>query len=637
MTLTRKQLIFAGFGSALLALTLLVYYPGLSGPFIFDDLPNILFNPALQKIEFTYSAFKDVVLSSDSGTLKRPLSMFTFALNTASTGFDVFYYKITNLLIHTINGILISCLGYMLLRRYNRIRASTPLFSNRQLQLYGLLAGCLWLLHPLNLTSVLYVVQRMTSLSTLFMIAGLLVYILGRERLIVGNRSGFWLILTLPLWTAAATLSKEIGVLLPVYALLVELYFYQFRAAALFQKRFRWALATVILLPIVVGAGLLVANIDSFLNYRYQPFTLEQRLLTEARVLWFYISLIAVPMGSRMGLFHDDFVVSTGLLDPLSTIIAVIGIIFLFAFSVIARRHIPLLSFGILWFLTGHSLESSIFPLETVHEHRNYLPQVGLIICLVYYVLFPYKTRGADAGDSIAQYALVIIFALVAAYETHNRSGYWRSDLSLAAQETRAHPESVRANTYLAITLHEQRQYRTARHYFTKAVDLDPNNPNPRIRLMQHLYQAGRPVPDKLIDETARITLALPFFDPDVLTTMDPLLLVTVANAKLNNKLVSLYEDYINRNDANKIWRLFAYKKLVNLFKTAGTAGRALPYLQKIHKLDKSAVEYYLESAEILTNMGKHKQAQELLASLQSSNIILDSDETNHLNKLIRR
>ena len=44
------------------------------------------------------------------------------------------------------------------------------------------LASCLWLLHALHVSTVLYTVQRMAQLSALFVFAGLLVYSYGRQR-----------------------------------------------------------------------------------------------------------------------------------------------------------------------------------------------------------------------------------------------------------------------------------------------------------------------------------------------------------------------------------------------------------------------------------------------------------------------
>ncbi len=44
------------------------------------------------------------------------------------------------------------------------------------------------------------------------------------------------------------------------------------------------------------------------------------------------------------------------------------------------RRRYPLLLLAVLFFLVGHSMESTLIPLEMVYEHRNYLP--GMLVCL---------------------------------------------------------------------------------------------------------------------------------------------------------------------------------------------------------------------------------------------------------------
>jgi protein O-mannosyl-transferase len=635
-TPTRTHFLYLGISITLVGIVWLIYQPGLSGPFVFDDFTNILVNPALHNIEFSLDAFKEAMFSNDSGLLGRPLSMLSFAINAALTRFDVYYFKLTNLVIHIINGLLLGVFTYKVLQSYNQTQSSS--LTANHLKLVSLLVTSLWLFHPLNLTSVLYVVQRMNSLSTLFMLAGIVTYVIAREKLIAGNRSGLWLLLSLPLWTAMAVFSKENGVLLPVYVLLIELLFYRFKSEASLNTHFRWLFVAIVVLPITLGLGLFFAKTDIFLNYQLSSFTLEQRVLTETRVLWFYLSLILIPDISRMGLFHDDFVISDGLLEPATTLLAASGILALIVLSIALVRRLPLVSFSILWFLIGHSLESSVFPLELVHEHRNYLPQFGPVLGLVFYVLYPYKRKtGANSSDAYAQFAFIFIYIVLAAYNTYARSEYWRSSWTLAAQEVKTHPGSVRANTYAAVLLHKKKQYDLALDFFVKAINLDPADPQTRIRLIQHLYQSKKPIPEELIQETRDLLPQGIAVDPEVLHTLDPLLIVTADSPELSNKIIAMYEQYISDNGADRGWRLFAYNRLMNVYRMRNNPGKVLYYLQKTIELDKATPGYYLEAAEILTDLGKPKTARELLDTLQSSNILLGKEDADRLSNILRK
>ena len=49
-------------------------------------------------------------------------------------------------------------------------------------------------------------------------------------------------------------------------------------------------------------------------------------------------------------------------------------------------RRRAMWSFGLLWYLVGHSLESSLLSLELVFEHRNYVPSFGILFAGAYYL-----------------------------------------------------------------------------------------------------------------------------------------------------------------------------------------------------------------------------------------------------------
>ena len=76
------------------------------------------------------------------------------------------------------------------------------------------------------------------------------------------------------------------------------------------------------------------------------------RLLTEPRVIIFYLSQLLWPHPSRLNLDHD-FPVSNSLIDPMTTIFTIITIAALIGLAVVTAKKQRLLSFCILWFF-GH-------------------------------------------------------------------------------------------------------------------------------------------------------------------------------------------------------------------------------------------------------------------------------------------
>ena len=152
--------------------------------------------------------------------------------------------------------------------------------------------------------------------------------------------------------------------------------------------------------------------------------------------------MIVAPSNSRLGLFHDDITVSRNLLQPISTFFALAGLMGLLGAVLWGIRRAPLLAFGILFFLAGHILESTIFNLELSFEHRNYLPSYGLALMVIYYLLHPsislltLKTRGS----------ITIVLLIMLAAVTWMRADAWGSPLKFATLEVINHPQSPRAD-----------------------------------------------------------------------------------------------------------------------------------------------------------------------------------------------
>ena len=181
--------------------------------------------------------------------------------------------------------------------------------------------------------------------------------------------------------------------LLPLLMLVAEVTLFTFHAEKPSARRFLIGFyALSVALPAAIALVYLAMHSEWLLTgYKTRDFTLTERVMTEARVVWFYIWQILLPSAAQMGLYHDDIAISRGLLQPASTALAMAGVIALLVLSFIARKKAPIIAFGVLFFLAGHLLESTIWPLEIAHEHRNYLPMYSILLMLFFYVLYPLK------------------------------------------------------------------------------------------------------------------------------------------------------------------------------------------------------------------------------------------------------
>lgn len=450
---------FYGLLLVTLGLALLAYLPGLTGGFLFDDTANLTLNEALKNARPTWESLKQVMASGDAGPLKRPLSMASFAVNVWLSGMNPAAFKFTNLLIHLGNGVLVYLLTHQLLGALVATH-SLPLGATRA-RWVALSVMALWLLAPLQLTSVLYAVQRMTSLAATFTLLGMLAYVRGRWRwLTQADGAGAALILIGAGFTLPAALTKENGLLLPGFLFLIEWLIFGFGAASRqAQTCLKFGHLLLVGLP-VVGAAVWQLGwhfSDLIAGYAMRDFTFAERVLTEPRILWWYIRWLLVPDIREMGLFHDDIPLSRTLLSPPTTAAALLEWISIagLALWLGATRKAPVFAFGVLFFLVGHSMESSVFPLEIVHEHRNYLPSWGIFLILGYYALHPQfgqviaKLRGQPlAGEpGLTLRGLVLLgFGLLSAAATWARALAWSDPRRLAMAEVIHHPKSVRAS-----------------------------------------------------------------------------------------------------------------------------------------------------------------------------------------------
>lgn len=438
----------------ILLLASLVYWPGLSGGFIFDDFGNLVDNPAFAP-DTLHAHFWNAIWSSDSGPTERPLSMLSFALQGWFTGLAPQPLKLVNVLIHITNGLLIyslsrSVLMFIWADRRTAIGGSDSASSGWLITPTTLawLITAAWLLSPMQLTAVLYVIQRMESLSALFVLGGLLLYWQGRMHLMAGKPDAWWLILTGLLGgTILAVFAKETGVMLPVYAFLLEWLILRGRSAKGFEPRFVALYALILFIPGIVGLLFTLPNVLNGTAYAGRPFDLAQRLWTEGRVLVDYLHWIIAPSPDDLSLYHDDLMLSTGWLSPWTTITSWGLIGGLLGSALWLKNRAPLFALGVLWFFAGHALVSTYLPLELVYEHRNYLPSWGVFMAL-FGLIFTWSPANAERRAIMRTLMIGSAMALVTLYAglTGLRAQVWGNPYRLAYFESTSHPDSPRAS-----------------------------------------------------------------------------------------------------------------------------------------------------------------------------------------------
>jgi len=437
--------LLASAGALLLLLAWLVYLPGLSGAFLFDDFGNL---PLLGDYGPIHTLWQAIawITSGFAGPTGRPISLASFLLDTRTWPAPPEAFKQTNVIIHLINGVLLAGLSHGLARGLG--------VSARRAAWVAILTAGFWVLHPFWISTTLYVIQRMAMLAALFVFTGLWAYVHGRLQLQAGKlvRAYVWMSLGLGLGTLLATFSKENGALLPLLAWLIEAFVFDTDRRALYRcgKAFIWWRRVFIYLPSAVLLGYMAYQLPMlFSGQTYgRDFTPWERLMTETRIVWAYLRELWLPGLHDGGLFNDDIRISTNLLHPLSTLFATFGLGLLLFISIRWRRSNRLLfraiGLTIAFYFVGQLLESTWLPLELMFEHRNYLPAGLMFFPLALFLI----TRTSTTERWPIWVAVAIMSAL--ALLTYKRADLWGKPFQQALTWAHEHPDSARAQSYLA-------------------------------------------------------------------------------------------------------------------------------------------------------------------------------------------
>lgn len=453
------------------------YHNTLQSPFVFDDEINITRNTYIQIDSLGIESLKNV-FSSFNPSRTRPVANLTFAVNYLLGGYDPPGFHLFNIGIHFLLSILLFRLFIWYLKKAD--------FGESDAFTLAFIAVLLWALNPVQTNAVTYIVQRMTSLCTLFFVASLYSYLQAREllRQKCGQRTLLkmwgWYFSALLCW-CLALLTKEIAVIMPLILLLHEIFFFDGIAWKNIKRRnYLLLLGIFVLLVLCImylwpKLWLLVTD-----GYRDRDFTLTERLLTQPRVVVRYLSLFLVPLPSRLTLFYD-YQVSRSLFDPIATFWSILLLASLLTSSFLLLRRHKLLSFCILWTFSCLIIESSIIPLELIFEHRFYLPAIGFSLGLV---LVTWKVFQLMNRKDVIFNLLWICIIFVMISMTYTRNQDWHNEISIYSDAAEKAPELSRAVNALGVAYIRAGEVSRAEQVFARALQGDSQD----VVVLANLY-----------------------------------------------------------------------------------------------------------------------------------------------------
>ncbi|RLC19023.1 MAG: hypothetical protein DRI24_01335 [Deltaproteobacteria bacterium] len=441
----------------------------------FDDKPNIVENTRLHLTDLSpASLWNTFFAKAGKDSFYRPLPSLSLALNWYAGQADTFGYHLVNLTIHILTAFMLFLAGRKLLQ--------TPRLKNRynkeDVYFISLLSAVLWAINPIQIQAVTYIVQRMAAMAAMFYILGIYFYIAGRQ----ANHGKTQVLFYMACFFSfvCALMSKENAAMMPISLLLIEIIFYTDLATLKRMRKYLPMLMGAVFVLISLGIVLYKTNVLDFLfsGFASRPFTLWERLLSEPRILLFYISQIFYPLPARLSITHD-IIVSTSLLSPWTTMPAILIVLLLMGIAVSQVKKRPLLAFSILFFFINHLVESTILPLELIFEHRNYLPSFFIFLpfaAALKYLIDFYRTKNRSLYVILATFMMLVIIGLGCFTYIRNRD--WRTEATLWQDAMKKSPLDARPISNLAIQLAwgenpTPLQYDVALAMFKKAMSLN--------------------------------------------------------------------------------------------------------------------------------------------------------------------
>lgn len=432
-----------------------------SGASYLDDEVNLA---PLRVLEGDPSQFFYLISENQSGIFGRSVSMASFGVEVLLRDFSYEAFKKTNAVIHILNAVLVGIFSLFLFRLSNPFKKDAPLLA--------FCVAVFWLILPVHVSTVMYPVQRMAQLSAFFMLLGLVAY--GYGRVLVASdqylKGGALLCGALLVIFPLGLLSKENAILMLPLMGLLEVFISKSLCSG-WDRRFLagWCSALFVAVLLVTGFS---EKIIQYINADYRIVSPYLAFLTQTRIVFSYIWEIISPSNSRFGYFHDDILASVNMLDPLSTVLSVVGVVVLLVLSAVwLLKSKSLVALGILFFFVGHALESTILPLEFYFEHRNYLPSVGIVIGLV--------SAGYWLGKKLQIMPflglLLVGFLSVNTFILIERNQIWNNpEVGIAISEMN-HPKSPRSIAALAMYQAESSFYEASLRNLARVQMLKPD------------------------------------------------------------------------------------------------------------------------------------------------------------------
>jgi protein O-mannosyl-transferase len=468
-------------------LGVLVFANHLNNPFQFDSVTYIINNVNLENPQFLLTAefWKKEFFA-------RGLLRMSIALNTQLDGFKPFGYHIFSLFFHIINSLL---LFFVLDKSFRRFRLNEVGWENKRIHIVSFFAAVLFLCHPIQTESVIYIMSRSEILASTFYLLGFLLFQQLLERPSTTRLQYCFYFLIISLFFLLGFSVKQILATLPAVMFLYYLFSCPNHSPSWqFLKKWKWLILSIF----SVVVGLLFYKLFTDEKFLIGPSRADQMvgrvnymLSQPAVIVFYYLKMLLFPINLNI---DPDIEIVVSVLS-LSFLIPVfcIALLLVGSFRIFKSRFIL---FFLCWFFIILSPSSSIVTLhDLAAEHRIYLASAGIFILLAYSALE--LTRKLEETKPLQTILIFCVFVGVLGVLTMKRNTVWRSELSLWQDTYKKSPHKLRPLINLARAHSMQGESEIAINYYQEALLKEPGVFVTNYNLGE-LYLAKGLVPDAI-------------------------------------------------------------------------------------------------------------------------------------------
>lgn len=447
---------------------ILTYSNHFRNEFHFDDYHTITGNPSLKSLDNIPRFFTDGTTFSalPSNQSYRPLTSVSLALDywLAGNTFDPFFFHLSTFIWYLLQGVFLFFLFRILFNKG---------FKHEWNDYFALFATALFMFHPASAETVNYIIARSDLISTVAVVASLLVYIN------YPNLRKYQLhLLPMVFGVLVKPPTLMYAPILFVYILLFEEKVGITEVFGTKENRKKLFNTIIACIPVFIAFIALYKFQEKMTPGTWQPGGFDRTLYiaTQTAVTAQYFFNFFFPIGLSA---DTDW----SLFQKVADIRVLGGSLFILALTAIAlytanKEKMRPIAFGIIWFFLA-LIPTAVTPLaEVLNDHRVFFPFIGLAISVTWAIaLFiqekeaEFRSKPAIAYSSItAAVAIIVVFA----FWTRTRNEVWKTEESLWYDVSIKSPKNGRGLMNYGVIKMGQGDYKEALKYYTKAVELTP-------------------------------------------------------------------------------------------------------------------------------------------------------------------